>query len=417
MRHAHCTPGAQMDPNRTLTDLGKQQCKAIRQYLKDLGVKFDATISSDFKRAVDTVIEVTGEDGPFVETSKLRPNGNPEDAWRTVVHMTEAEDEDPEHPNRVLIVTHDPLIMPMLAAICFGFDAGHNLFSHGSMAMVNTDHLEMIEGDQALTGFRWFVTPKLAMQLREGAAEEAVADGALELTENLRRASRAKVIDPLVAKLKRAVAGRFKKQAKAIKAAGLDNWRSALHIRDANLSRMYAAATSIAYDAGAYLAQAQLPKPREAKAKPALPTLPGVDRTVTDLEDELDDTTQKQLGDTIDKSYAGDLTHAAVLGLVAAQFKEWAGDRSDTVALNEVSEAYHGGAADFVNDWRGGNGPVLKTWETEDDPCDDCQANADMEAIDSEAPFDSGDDEPPAHPNCRCSISYEPDPDFSGGGE
>jgi hypothetical protein len=168
-----------------------------------------------------------------------------------------------------------------------------------------------------------------------------------------------------------------------------------------------------AYDSGAALAQAQLPKPREAKAKPTLPTLPGVARTVTDLEDELDDTTQKQLGDTISKSYTGDLTHAAVLGLVAAQFKEWAGDRSDTVALNEVSEAYHGGAADFVNDWRGGNGPVLKTWDTEDDPCDDCQANADMEAIDSEAPFDSGDDEPPAHPNCRCSISYEPDTSFS----
>jgi phosphohistidine phosphatase SixA len=404
-----------MDPNRTLTDLGKQQCKAIRKYLKDLGLEFDFTFSSDFERAVDTVVGVTAEE-PDYEFEELQPDGNPGDAWRRIVR-TIGVDEDPEHPYRVLIVTHDPLIMPMLAAICFGFDAGHNLFSHGSMAMVNTDHLEMIEGDQALTGFRWFVTPKLAMQLREGAAEEAVAAGAIELTENLRRASRARVIDPLVRSLRKSVAGRFRKQAKAIKAAGLDNWRSALHIRDANLSRMYAAVMATAYDSGAALAQAQLPKPREAKAKPTLPTLPGVARTVTDLEDELDDTTQKQLGDTISKSYTGDLTHAAVLGLVAAQFKEWAGDRSDTVALNEVSEAYHGGAADFVNDWRGGNGPVLKTWETEDDPCDDCQANADMEAIDSEAPFDSGDDEPPAHPNCRCSISYEPDPSFSGGGE
>lgn len=406
-----------MDPNRTLTDLGKEQCKAIRKYLKDLGVKFDFTFSSPFERAFDTVVEVTDEE-PLYEFPQLEPDGNPNDAWRRIVRSV-GVDEDPEHPYRVLIVTHDPLIMPMLAAICFGFDAGHNLFSHGSMAMVNTDHKEVIEGDEALTGFRWFLTPKLAMQLREGAAEEAVADGALELTENLRRASRAKVIDPLVAKLKRAVVGRFKKQAKAIKAAGLDNWRSALHIRDANLSRMYAAVVAKAYDSGALLAQAQLPKPREAKAKPTLPTLPGVARTVTDLEDELDDTTQKQLGDTISRSYAGDLTHAAVLGLVAAQFKEWAttdaagNSRADSVALNEVSEAYHGGAADFVNDWRGGNGPVLKTWETEDDPCEDCQANADMEAIDSEAPFDSGDDEPPAHPNCRCSISYEPDPSFS----
>jgi len=406
-----------MDPNRTLTDLGKQQCKAIRKYLKDLGVEFDFTFSSDFERAVDTVVGVTAEE-PDYEFEELQPDGNPSDAWRRIVR-TIGVDEDPEHPYRVLIVTHDPLIMPMLAAISFGFDAGHNLFSHGSMAMVNTDHTEVIEGDEALTGFRWFVTPKLAMQLREGAAEEAVADGALELTENLRRASRAAVIDPLVRALRKSVAGRFRKQAKAIKAAGLDNWRSALHIRDANLSRMYAAVMATAYDSGAALAQAQLPKPREAKAKPALPSLPGVDRTVTDLEDELDDTTGDEIGKLVDKSFTADLTHAGVLGLVAAQFKDWAttdaagNSRADSVALNEVSEAYHGGAADFVNDWRGGNGPVLKTWETEDDPCDDCQANADMEAIDSEAPFDSGDDEPPAHPNCRCSISYEPDPSFS----
>jgi phosphohistidine phosphatase SixA len=225
-----------MDPNRTLTDLGKQQCKAIRKYLKDLGLEFDFTFSSDFERAVDTVVGVTAEE-PDYEFEELQPDGNPGDAWRRIVR-TIGVDEDPEHPYRVLIVTHDPLIMPMLAAICFGFDAGHNLFSHGSMAMVNTDHLEMIEGDQALTGFRWFVTPKLAMQLREGAAEEAVAAGAIELTENLRRASRARVIDPLVRSLRKSVAGRFRKQAKAIKAAGLDNWRSALHIRDANLSRM-----------------------------------------------------------------------------------------------------------------------------------------------------------------------------------
>lgn len=416
MRHAHATEGPRMDGTRTLTPLGREQCKAIRKYLKDLGVKFDATISSDFLRAADTIEEITG-DPPFVMTSRLRPDGNPEDAWRTVVHMTEAEDEDPEHPSRILIVTHDPLIMPMLAAICFGFDATHNIFSHGSMVMINTNHEETLEGDKALTGLRWFVTPKLAMQLREGAAEEAVAVGVMALTENLRRASRAKVIDPLVSKLKASVANRFRKQFKAIKAAGLDNWRSALHIRDVKLDAMYGRVTQNAYDAGALLAQSQLPKPREAKAKPTLPSLPGPQRDAQDLEDDLDDTTQKELGDTISKSYAGDLTHAAVLGLVAEQFKDWAGDRSEMIATNEVSEAYHGGAADFVDDWRGGNGPVLKTWETEDDPCDDCAANEGMGAIDSEAPFDSGDDEPPAHPNCRCSISYEPDPSFEGGGE
>jgi hypothetical protein len=235
------------------------------------------------------------------------------------------------------------------------------------------------------------------------------------LTENLRRASRAKVIDPLVKKLRIVLADRFRKQAKAIKKAGLDNWRSAIHIRDAKLQSMYPRVTGNAYYSGALLANTQLgARIKEAKPSPLLSSLPGPKRTATELEDEIDDTTGDEIGKLVDKSFTADLTHAAVLTLVAAQFKDWAtDDRADTIALNEVSEAYHGGAADFVNDWRGGNGPVLKTWETEDDPCDDCQANADMEAIDSEAPFDSGDDEPPAHPNCRCSISYEPDPSFS----
>jgi phosphohistidine phosphatase len=419
LRHAHCTDGPDMDPDRTLTPLGEEQCKAVRKFLKDLGVEFDLVLSSPFMRAVDTA-ELVTKDLPDAMLPQLEPIGTPEEAWKAIRKAAKDHGvkDDPDHPPRILIVTHSPLIRKLLAAICFAFDPGFNIFSHASMALVNTNHLEPIEGDKAMTGLRWFLTPKVMQQLREGAANEAVADGAIELTENLRRASRAKVIDPLVKSLKGSVARRFRKQAAAIKAAGLDNWRSALHIRDVKLDAMYGRVTQNAYTAGALLAQAQLPKPREAKAKPTLTNLPGPSRDAQELEDELDDTTQKELGDTISKSYAGDLTHAAVLGLVASQFKEWAnGERSEMIATNEVSEAYHGGAADFVSDWRGGNGPVLKRWECEDDPCEECQANADMELIDSEAPFDDGSDQPPSHPNCRCSISYEPDPDFTGGGE
>ena len=37
--------------------------------------------------------------------------------------------------------------------------------------------------------------------------------------------------------------------------------------------------------------------------------------------------------------------------------------------------------------------------------CDECRANADEGAIDLDQNFSSGDDTPPAHPGCRCSVA------------
>ena len=39
-----------------------------------------------------------------------------------------------------------------------------------------------------------------------------------------------------------------------------------------------------------------------------------------------------------------------------------------------------------------------------DDACDECVANAEQGAIGLEDEFLSGDDAPPAHPNCRCDV-------------
>ena len=45
-----------------------------------------------------------------------------------------------------------------------------------------------------------------------------------------------------------------------------------------------------------------------------------------------------------------------------------------------------------------------KRWIADDDACEVCQANADQGWIDADDTFDSGDDEPPAHPNCGCDL-------------
>lgn len=45
-----------------------------------------------------------------------------------------------------------------------------------------------------------------------------------------------------------------------------------------------------------------------------------------------------------------------------------------------------------------------KQWVTDADPCEDCEDNADEGWIDADDEFPSGDDEPPAHPNCKCAL-------------
>ena len=48
---------------------------------------------------------------------------------------------------------------------------------------------------------------------------------------------------------------------------------------------------------------------------------------------------------------------------------------------------------------------VGKQWITsQDEGCPECQANMDEGVIGLDEAFESGDTEPPAHPNCECDI-------------
>lgn len=48
---------------------------------------------------------------------------------------------------------------------------------------------------------------------------------------------------------------------------------------------------------------------------------------------------------------------------------------------------------------------IKKEWLLGENPCDICIANNDQGAIDLDEAFQSGDDAPPAHPNCECAVS------------
>jgi hypothetical protein len=47
---------------------------------------------------------------------------------------------------------------------------------------------------------------------------------------------------------------------------------------------------------------------------------------------------------------------------------------------------------------------VRKEWILGPNPCVICEENADEGDIDLDDVFPSGDDSPPAHPNCECAV-------------
>ena len=411
-----------MSQSRTLNDTGEMQAHAMRKFMKLAQIEPDVIVSSDFARAEDTAKILQRGDTPIKTTPFLRPGGDGSatskavsDAWKSILKLA-------GDVKSVLVVTHSPLIQPLLAAIAFNFVDCEWIWEHGAMAYVNT-------GDSR---FRWFVTPKLAAHLT-GAEEpkdvenvESFARECLALAESLDVAYKSATVDPLIAWLKSATAQRFRKQKSRVlrtvkKFAGAWNetnhvplqmaMQSALNISDSRFANRYATATMLARYAGADHVRQQLSGFKEAAGD--APDIGPPKRTAKDLEGELDKTTDKEMGDKIAAAFApgSPLSMSATLGALAKQFDQYSDgvdgqmSRAETVATNEVSSAYHDGGATVVK-LVPHTRDIEKIWQTEDDPCPTCEANASMGWILADQPFDSGDDTAPAHPNCRCSVDY-----------
>lgn len=118
----------------------------------------------------------------------------------------------------------------------------------------------------------------------------------------------------------------------------------------------------------------------------------GIDKTTRDIVSKAIATFIETPGFTI-----GDLMSALPFGPVRAQM----------IAITEVTRAYASGqllaGKELANEYPGVK--AVKTWFTNNDDfvCDICEP-LDGAEVDIDEPFESGDDEPPAHVNCRCWI-------------
>lgn len=79
-------------------------------------------------------------------------------------------------------------------------------------------------------------------------------------------------------------------------------------------------------------------------------------------------------------------------------------ERAQMIARTEVGNAVMQGQLGSYKSMRDQGVNIEKEWRADEDPCEDCIANEAAGAIPLNDDFPSGDDAPPCHPNCECTL-------------
>ena len=120
----------------------------------------------------------------------------------------------------------------------------------------------------------------------------------------------------------------------------------------------------------------------------------------------IDPATRDMIRSTIETVLKDNLgSEALVDALQDPKTFAFSADRADMISRTEIARANSVGALESYKSARDAGVTVLKSWEVDDEPCPICEANGDQDPIPLDDDFESGDSEPPAHPNCECALS------------
>jgi SPP1 gp7 family putative phage head morphogenesis protein len=116
------------------------------------------------------------------------------------------------------------------------------------------------------------------------------------------------------------------------------------------------------------------------------------------------------VSDSTREMMRGDISEALTEGwsnqVLASKLSDnyaFSADRAMLIARTETIRASNQGT---LAGFKASGVVPQKIWTTaeDDDVSEDCEANGDQGPIGIDEAFDSGDDAPPAHPNCRCVL-------------
>lgn len=126
--------------------------------------------------------------------------------------------------------------------------------------------------------------------------------------------------------------------------------------------------------------------------------------TSNDPKFALTDSTRDMLRGVIAEGLDQGLDSATIADNIQGSYA-FSEDRAALIANTEIRRANSAGAVEGYREARDSGVNIQKEWLLGNEPCDECEENADEGPIDLDEDFPSGDSEPPAHPNCNCSVS------------
>jgi Phage Mu protein F like protein len=117
------------------------------------------------------------------------------------------------------------------------------------------------------------------------------------------------------------------------------------------------------------------------------------------LVTQIENSTRSRVHDVIAYGLNEGLMREDIIDMIMDQ--SFGEARATLIADHEIAIATGQGAEAGYREAKAARVKIKKIWVTDDDPCEDCDANSDIE-IDIEDLFPSGDEDAPAHVNCRC---------------
>lgn len=127
-----------------------------------------------------------------------------------------------------------------------------------------------------------------------------------------------------------------------------------------------------------------------------------------DLVAGLDATTQSAISDAVATGIEDQLGVAGTAQLIKSAVDTMSTSRAQMIASTEMNDAM---SQAFLRKLQI-NSVQYKQWILGPDPCEVCEDNADASPIPVDEDFPSGDDAPPAHPNCVCAVAGARAPSF-----
>ena len=127
------------------------------------------------------------------------------------------------------------------------------------------------------------------------------------------------------------------------------------------------------------------------------------DNSLSKLTGNLNEASIDRLRNAVADAWDKGGSYDQIVEAIQDTFADFSDVRAGMIAQTEVNDAYNRGRVQQAQDL----GFDEKAWDPDGEACEEtCQPNVDQGYIGMDEDFESGDDAPPAHPNCDCSISF-----------